>query len=317
MPLPDKRDTLGIFLFPWGETSDNAVYQPAVYTDNILSAPVPSVNWSIDPSRQRIEPTDSSFFDDYDEQDDYDDLKDGENFDEATLCEISSLLQTKYAPLRESLLPPPQQATASFKYYDDEVVLAPGPKTESQVSYAANESLGYIHSPSLLLPTKQAELSPEHGSPSETAGPIVDPLRVSTSSSRKALFTKPAASAIPSHQMWTPQRNKVEPYTSSLFSLNVERSIFCTTNASTAVGAPIKRRQASSNQAPSLKSQKLWSQEQNSNHMVEWIWKSTIPYDMARLDCGSPIMNRPMLWAPTTKAKAADDTTVPLSQQQD
>ena len=67
MPIPNKRDTLGIFQFPWGETSDQPVYQPA-FNPALLGGP--AINARLDARSRQLEPESeyaSSFFDDYDD----------------------------------------------------------------------------------------------------------------------------------------------------------------------------------------------------------------------------------------------------------
>jgi hypothetical protein len=106
VPLPNKRDTLGIFQFPWGETSDQPVYQPA-FNPALLARP--AINAKLDARSRQLEPEtseySSSFFDDYDEEDVIDPESDDE-FDETTLWEIANLLKSKDVPSKNSLLPP-------------------------------------------------------------------------------------------------------------------------------------------------------------------------------------------------------------------
>jgi hypothetical protein len=67
VPLPNKRDTLGIFQFPWGETSDQPIYQPA-FNPALLAGP--AINARLDARSRQLEPEseyESSFFDDYDD----------------------------------------------------------------------------------------------------------------------------------------------------------------------------------------------------------------------------------------------------------
>lgn len=107
IPLPNKRDTLGIFQFPWGETSDSAVYQPA-FNPVLLSGPI--LNAKLDARSRQLEPEheseySSSFFDDYDEDVDEDeDPESDDDFDETTLWEIASLLKSEDVPSKNSLL---------------------------------------------------------------------------------------------------------------------------------------------------------------------------------------------------------------------
>lgn len=111
-PLPHRRETLGIFQFPWGETSDSAVYAPAPAVP-LPSQPIHADILSRLNARSReIEPgheePSSSFFDDYDEEDQDLDLhaasESDDDFDETTLWEIASLLKSTNVPSKHSLL---------------------------------------------------------------------------------------------------------------------------------------------------------------------------------------------------------------------
>ncbi|KAG8157497.1 hypothetical protein KVR01_012539 [Diaporthe batatas] len=134
-PLPDKRGTLGIFQFPWGEKSDIASVQtrPSVYMamPGTMSAGGRSLNMALDARARQIESDEysSSFFDDYDE-----DAEDGsdsssdmgsdsdDGFDESTLWEIASLLKTDQIPSTNSMFPPPDDTTSHVidDYADEE-----------------------------------------------------------------------------------------------------------------------------------------------------------------------------------------------------
>jgi hypothetical protein len=118
--LPYKRDTLGIFQFPWGEKSDSAVYDP-IPVPNRASLGTFALN-STSGSRQAQpdpEPTEysSSFFDDYEE--DYEgesEVNSDDDFDESTLWEIATLLNSQDVPSRNSLFSYPK----IIEDYDDE-----------------------------------------------------------------------------------------------------------------------------------------------------------------------------------------------------
>ncbi|KAL2197932.1 hypothetical protein P885DRAFT_59577 [Corynascus similis CBS 632.67] len=113
-PLPDKRGTLGIFQFPWGEKSDTASIQPrpSMYMamPGTMTTGGPSI--AVAGSSRQTQSTDysSSFFDDYDDEDiarmDSDEEASDDEFDDSTLWEIASLLKTDAVPSRNSLLPP-------------------------------------------------------------------------------------------------------------------------------------------------------------------------------------------------------------------
>ncbi|ROT34893.1 hypothetical protein SODALDRAFT_363582 [Sodiomyces alkalinus F11] len=121
-PLPNKRDTLGIFRFPWGEVSDEATVQmrPA---SNILMAMPGTMSSGGGRMMMRSAPSvydESSYFDDeYDEGDDDDAISeinensDDDDFDETTLWEIANLLKTNQIPSKNSLLPPSDYALLS------------------------------------------------------------------------------------------------------------------------------------------------------------------------------------------------------------
>ncbi|KAH8808504.1 hypothetical protein F5884DRAFT_792462 [Xylogone sp. PMI_703] len=112
VPLPNNRETLGIFQFPWGETSDNAVYQPVV--PPVPSQPIPmDIASRLNARSMELEPEgemeySSSFFDDYDEEDadldQYAASESDDDFDETTLWEIASLLKTTELPSKDSLI---------------------------------------------------------------------------------------------------------------------------------------------------------------------------------------------------------------------
>lgn len=131
-PLPDKRGTLGIFQFPWGEKSDVASVQtrPSLFMamPGTMSTGGRNVNMALDARARQIESDEysSSFFDDYDEdaEDDSSDMgsDSDDGFDESTLWEIASLLKTDQVPSTNSLFPPPEDATSYVvdDYADEE-----------------------------------------------------------------------------------------------------------------------------------------------------------------------------------------------------
>ncbi|TGO65359.1 hypothetical protein BOTNAR_0079g00260 [Botryotinia narcissicola] len=122
-PLPNKRDTLGIFQFPWGERSDIAIPQQ---TYNASFQAGPPLNAMLD-SRSRqlesdgLEYSSTSFFD-YDEEEEFDsemETESDDDFDETTLWEIASMLKTTDLPSKDSLLPPPKSSQNIVDDYDD------------------------------------------------------------------------------------------------------------------------------------------------------------------------------------------------------
>ncbi|KAK8014455.1 hypothetical protein PG990_007751 [Apiospora arundinis] len=146
-PLPEKRGTLGIFQFPWGQKSDNATIpmvpqvQPRMFmampgtmtSGGPRSMPGTMSSGGVRPSAaqearsleiQETEETgySSSFFDDYEEEDSGDNLDDdyydsGDDFDETTLWEIASLLKTDEGlPGRDSMTLPTMGGTSLDEY---------------------------------------------------------------------------------------------------------------------------------------------------------------------------------------------------------
>lgn len=120
-PLPDKRGTLGIFQFSWGERSDNASFDTK---SNVLrTMPGTMTTGGSAGGRGRleveveVEDYSESFFDEYDDMNDYGDYdgfedvrgkydeddEDDEDFDETTLWEIASLLKVDKIPSDISL----------------------------------------------------------------------------------------------------------------------------------------------------------------------------------------------------------------------
>lgn len=107
-PLPDKRDTLGIFQFPWGERSDLPMVpaRPSFMAmPGTMSTGGSVVRAAIDARSRIIQQSEysSSFFDDYDEEDEEKESGSSESsdmgsdsddgFDESMLFEIASLLK--------------------------------------------------------------------------------------------------------------------------------------------------------------------------------------------------------------------------------
>lgn len=129
-PLKGKRDTLGLFQFPWGERSD----VPSIPLT--FSMPPGAAPSAVIPRTAPMYPTlesqirtlqsqkySASFFEDYDENDegDEDSLDSSDDdFDEATLWEIASLLKSDNVPSRESLFPgQEEEQLASASIVDD------------------------------------------------------------------------------------------------------------------------------------------------------------------------------------------------------
>lgn len=114
-PLHDRRGTLALFQFPWGEKSDSATvtFRSQMRPVRPGAPPVfPTIETQV---RSQQSQGYLSSFDDYDDDeaggdkdssssDDDDDDGEDDSFDEATLWEIASLKSDK-VPSRESLFP--------------------------------------------------------------------------------------------------------------------------------------------------------------------------------------------------------------------
>ncbi|CAD6448216.1 e6dfdb4e-c340-4126-b299-fb6952bf947f [Sclerotinia trifoliorum] len=123
-PLPNKRDTLGIFQFPWGERSDTAMpqqtYNPFFQTGPALNAALDSRSRQLEPDS--LEYSSTSFFEDYDEEYELgsDMTSESEDeFDETTLWEIASMLKSSDVPSKDSLLPPIRPSEDIVDDYED------------------------------------------------------------------------------------------------------------------------------------------------------------------------------------------------------
>ena len=114
----DRRGTLGIFRFPWGEKSESATVQQRasqfMAMPGTMTTGAPTINAILMARASQIPSATaeegSSYFDEFDEEsgDNFDDFSDGEGdeFDETTLWEIADLLQTE-GVLSDSMLTPP------------------------------------------------------------------------------------------------------------------------------------------------------------------------------------------------------------------
>ncbi|KAK2626142.1 hypothetical protein QTJ16_004404 [Diplocarpon rosae] len=114
IPVPNRRKSLGIFQFPWGETSDQPVYEPN-FNFNLSVVPVlPVLSTNLNAHFKQLEPVRSpSVLDDYEyEDEDLDGIENDDEldeFDESTLFEIASLLHSSDVPSKASLLPSPRK----------------------------------------------------------------------------------------------------------------------------------------------------------------------------------------------------------------
>ncbi|KAI6091494.1 hypothetical protein F4821DRAFT_186858 [Hypoxylon rubiginosum] len=120
-PLPDKRGTMAIFQFPWGEKSEHATIQPQpsrayMAMPGTMTTGGPILNASLEARSRQLEAEEftTSFFDDYEAEEDGDNFDfsdsdhEGDDFDENTLWEIANLLKADNLPSKNSLLPLPQ-----------------------------------------------------------------------------------------------------------------------------------------------------------------------------------------------------------------
>lgn len=128
-PLPDKRDTLGIFQFPWGEKSDipSVPTRPSFMAmPGTMSTGGSNGRSALDMRSRQLEESEysSSFFDDYDDEDEDGNSDDSsemgsdsdDGFDETTLFEIASLLQASRTdvPSTNSIFGPSRDPVDSF-----------------------------------------------------------------------------------------------------------------------------------------------------------------------------------------------------------
>jgi hypothetical protein len=160
VPLPHKRDTLGIFQFPSGETSDSAVYHSAFSPTVRASSVLNNVPREVKAGKPGPDPTGypSSFFDDYDEQDDSGDLESGDDFDE-TLWEISSLLVSKDAFLEEDYFPIAIETRETLNTYDNNTHFAMDTGELDIIPSMSTEFRGAVHDALLPLPVRPLVLS--------------------------------------------------------------------------------------------------------------------------------------------------------------
>ncbi|KAI1446088.1 hypothetical protein F5Y02DRAFT_89367 [Annulohypoxylon stygium] len=124
-PLPDKRGTLGLFQFPWGEKSENASIQPRparmfMAMPGTMTTGGPKINAVLEARSKQLEAEEftTSFFDDYEAEEEGDNFafsdsdNEGDDFDESTLWEIANLLRSEKVPSKNSLLPLPLESPA-------------------------------------------------------------------------------------------------------------------------------------------------------------------------------------------------------------
>ncbi|EQB45792.1 hypothetical protein CGLO_15290 [Colletotrichum gloeosporioides Cg-14] len=172
-PLPDKRGTLGIFQFPWGEKSDTATVQPRprqmfMAMPGTMSTGGSAVRAALEARAQQLQAQEysSSFFDDYDEEEEGDDEvsdideddESDDGFDETTLWEIASLLQSDQVPSKNSLLPQPQYYRPD-SLVEDEYVSQGSSEYPSEDEKAANDEDDTKHD-SMVITVAAEEVRP-------------------------------------------------------------------------------------------------------------------------------------------------------------
>ncbi|CZS90252.1 hypothetical protein WAI453_004259 [Rhynchosporium graminicola] len=147
IPLPNKRDTLGLYQFPWGETSDQPTYQSG-FNPVIIGGDQP-ISFKPDARSKKLEPEQSeyssSFFDDCEEENENLDGESDDEFDESTLWEIANLLKSTDVPSRDSLFFEP---SALIEDYDlDFETNSPTAAAPSPVSRISIEPLAMSSRP--------------------------------------------------------------------------------------------------------------------------------------------------------------------------
>ncbi|KAI8293899.1 hypothetical protein K4K59_005445 [Colletotrichum sp. SAR11_240] len=175
-PLPDKRGTLGIFQFPWGEKSDTATVQPRprqmfMAMPGTMSTGGSAVRAALEARAQQLQAQEysSSFFDDYDEEEEGDDEvsdmdeddESDDGFDETTLWEIASLLQSDQVPSKNSLLPQPQYYRPD-SLVEDEYVSQGSSEYPSEDEKTANDEDDTKHDSMVItVAAEEVRSSPE------------------------------------------------------------------------------------------------------------------------------------------------------------
>lgn len=174
VPLPDKRDTLGIFQFPWGEKSDvPSVPQRSVFTAMPGTMATGGVRGAFESRSRELEQAEysSSFFDEY-EEDDSDSMgsESEDGFDETTLFEIASLLKANNVPSTNSFFGNSRDSGDSLlDQYMTEEQRNDGRHAEEQRSLASmeEETEGLQRMPSPLPPQQLQSLWEDDSSDEE------------------------------------------------------------------------------------------------------------------------------------------------------
>jgi hypothetical protein len=338
VPVPNKRNTLGIFQFPWGELSDQPVYQPA-FNPALLAGPMLNAKLKARSRQVEPEPTEysSSFFDDYDEYlDENEDAESDDDFDETTLWEIASLLKSKDVPSKDSLLPPAREV---IEDYDDDTDFESDSEEVSPSNDSAIELTAKEESQLWVTGLTTASTAVTTGLPQpepltwEALVPAVDDivwskprasenlpvlatleLRVSPSGlkvsptgpspwSGKAIAVElesPSTSPAVtlSPLMWVPEPTQTDAHHSGLFSVDAPYTDFRTKEACPVVQTIIRVPQPSAKGIPTVSSRSLWSPNQNLIEPAEWISKS-------KANGHAPsVAPKSSMWTPTIEVAA-------------
>lgn len=168
LPLPNRRGTLGVFKFPWGEVSDTAASPGPSYRFPAMPGTMTSghsliSSFFVDHEQQqgqRLSGRGSSYFDEIEEEeedagDNFSDTESDDDFDESTLWEIAGLLQSSHIPSRRSLLPGQwfgEDGTLDSQFLEAE---SPASPTSPLPSWEATVPLYLDVSTSPLAPVKK------------------------------------------------------------------------------------------------------------------------------------------------------------------
>lgn len=173
-PLPDKRDTLGIFQFPWGEKSDipSVPTRPSFMAmPGTMSTGGSKVKAALDTRSRQLEASEysSSFFDDYEDEDEKSDdssemgSDSDDGFDETTLFEIASLLKASSSemPSTESFFGPSRDSVDSvvdvYGNDDDQSDAAEGSGRQTILVAIEGEVDGLQEMPSPMPPSQSPQ----------------------------------------------------------------------------------------------------------------------------------------------------------------
>lgn len=309
-PLPDKRGTLGIFQFPWGERSDSAYIQPRPQMfmampgtmtsgrpgmNNAAAAPAPA---PVVPSQRIVMPDQftTSFFDDYEQEDegdnfsdydmeeynssDYEDRDeeeddDDDDFDETTLWEIASLLKTNQIPSRDSLFPTDGDGA---------------PHTPSKIdSSAEREGSSYTAG-------DHSEFDSEE-SKHDSLSLVVDtsafpsPPRAGTGAGARAATGAPTGAAARTSTLWTNKSERVQLTGVYGLAQPDERTWASYLLSVDVVPAPPRPRGAA--EPALLSSSSLWSQGSIKNEDAQSAWLSVLDKKLPTLLWAPSISNSP------------------------